>query len=100
MSFRSSIRFLTVSLLTSCLFNSVHAFSIFTNSESEADEDAVEKVWSDLKDFASQSFRVREDLTVTLDGSEDAGGILKTSKTANKVVYIDRANWRMPCKRS
>lgn len=41
------------------------------------------------------TFQVRDRLVVNFDGSEAAGGILKTSESWNRLLYLDPANWRV-----
>ena len=48
-----------------------------------------------LGDFTEKPFELKETVTVTLDGSEDADLIKRRTQTIQNLVFLNRQNWRV-----
>lgn len=46
-------------------------------------------------DLLKENFRVREQVKITLDGSDAASGIFRSSQITNEVVYFSPQRWRV-----
>lgn len=66
-------------------------FALFSSLFADTNEDLTPLVGDLLK----ENFRVREQVKLTLDGSEAASGISRTSQITNEVLYISPQRWRV-----
>lgn len=57
----------------------------------QADSSPVDR----LSDLTEKSFRVRESLQVSLDGTPQSSDIERFSQTSSEVVFVNSKNWRV-----
>jgi hypothetical protein len=79
-----------VLLLASCTKQTEEA------QEAAADLDLQEEVIvSPVDNFIEKPFRIKETITVRLDGSEEAQAIERQSQNIHQLVFMNKDNWRV-----